>query len=277
LDKYTSLKQDVTQKEKTLELKLASLNELKEELNFEQETVAKLATDKNKELVKYEASINENTNLSAKYSSKLEEQEDVIEGLLEAERIRIEAEQKAEEERRKKEEERLRLEAEKAAEAAKAANTGDTNDTSGSNNTSGNNGSLDSTYSGDFIWPVPTCGRITSTFGNREQPTAGASSYHKGIDIGASSGSEIVAAASGIVAISDYSVSAGNYIMLSHGNGIFTVYMHCSKLLVSVGDEVKQGEEIALVGSTGVSTGSHLHFGVSIDGVYVNPQDYVSY
>jgi murein DD-endopeptidase MepM/ murein hydrolase activator NlpD len=123
---------------------------------------------------------------------------------------------------------------------------------------------------------VPSSSRITSSFGNRSQPTAGASTYHKGIDIGAPTGSTIVASKSGSVVIASYSVSAGNYIMLSHGSGIYTVYMHCSQLLVSVGDEVKQGQTIGKVGSTGYSTGSHLHFGISIDGNYVNPQNYVS-
>ncbi len=268
LDKYTELKQDVIEKEDVLETKLAKLNELKEELTYEQETVERLAEDKNKELVKYDESISETQSLSAEYSSKLVEQEEVIEELLEAERLRIEAERKAEEERKKKEEEeRLRLEQEQAANAGN-------NNASQSND---NSGSSDNSFSGDFIWPVPSSGRITSTFGNRDQPTAGASTYHKGLDIGAPTGSKIIAAAGGTVTTASYNVSAGNYIMISHGDGIYTVYMHCSKLLVSVGDQVSQGEEIALVGSTGVSTGSHLHFGVSSNGSYVNPQNYVSY
>lgn len=128
-----------------------------------------------------------------------------------------------------------------------------------------------------YKWPVPSSSRITSYFGNRDQPTEGASTYHKGIDIGAPAGTKIIAAASGSVLVSAYSVSAGNYIMLSHGSGIYTVYMHCSKLLVSVGDTVSQGSVIAEVGSTGYSTGSHLHFGISVNGGYVNPLNYVSY
>ena len=72
-----------------------------------------------------------------------------------------------------------------------------------------------------------------------------------------------------------YNVAAGNYIMISHGNGVYTVYMHCSRLLVSVGQSVNQGDVIALVGSTGVSTGPHLHFGVNVNGSYVNPMNYV--
>ena len=128
----------------------------------------------------------------------------------------------------------------------------------------------------NFVWPCPSSGRITSGFGGRTSPTEGASSNHQGIDIGASSGSDIIAAADGTVTISTYSYSAGNYIMINHGGGVSTVYMHCSKLLVSAGETVKKGQVIAKVGSTGYSTGPHLHFGVRLNGSYVNPSKYVS-
>ena len=127
-----------------------------------------------------------------------------------------------------------------------------------------------------FTWPVPASHKITSYFGYRGQPTSGASTYHQGIDIGASTGTGIVAANSGTVVTAAYSTSAGNYIMISHGNGIYTVYMHCSQLLVSKGQSVSKGEKIALVGSTGISTGPHLHFGVSVNGTYVDPLNYVN-
>ena len=126
-----------------------------------------------------------------------------------------------------------------------------------------------------FLWPCPSSRRITSYFGPREQPTAGASTNHKGIDIGAGYGSAIIASAAGRVTTATYSSSAGNYVVISHGNGISTVYMHCSALYVSVGQTVSQGETIAAVGSTGYSTGNHLHFGVIVNGSYVNPLGYV--
>lgn len=128
----------------------------------------------------------------------------------------------------------------------------------------------------NFIWPCPAGNKITSGFGDRESPTEGASSHHQGIDISAASGSQIKAAASGTVTISTYSYSAGNYAMIYHGGGVYTVYMHCSELLVTAGQEVKQGQVIARVGSTGYSTGPHLHFGVRVNGSYVNPVKYVS-
>ena len=130
--------------------------------------------------------------------------------------------------------------------------------------------------SSGFMWPCPASHRITSTFGNRTAPVAGASTYHKGIDIGASSGSAIVAAASGRVTTSAYSSSAGNYVVISHGNGISTVYMHASARYVSEGDVVSKGQTIAAVGTTGFSTGLNLHFGVIVNGSYVNPLGYVN-
>ena len=128
---------------------------------------------------------------------------------------------------------------------------------------------------GTFIWPLKVSGRISSYFGPRTSPTAGASSYHKGIDIAAPTGTHIIASAGGTVVTATYSSSAGNYVMISHGNRMYTVYMHCSRLAVSEGDSVTQGQLIAYVGSTGISTGAHLHFGVSKNGEYVNPFEYV--
>lgn len=136
----------------------------------------------------------------------------------------------------------------------------------------GNSGRI---LSGGLIWPCPDSKRITSNFGSRKSPTKGASTYHEGIDIGAPTGTKVIAAASGEVVISKYSYSGGNYIMIDHGSGIFTVYMHLSKRSVDVGVEVKQGQKIGEVGSTGYSTGPHLHFGIRKNGKYVNPLTFV--
>ncbi len=129
---------------------------------------------------------------------------------------------------------------------------------------------------GSLRWPLNISGRISSGFGKRESPTAGASTYHRGLDIAAPSGTPIVAAAGGKVVTAAYSSSAGNYVMISHGNSLYTVYMHCSRLVVKEGDAVGAGQVIAFVGSTGISTGPHLHFGVSKNGSYVDPKIYVS-
>lgn len=137
-------------------------------------------------------------------------------------------------------------------------------------------GEVDNPYSGGaFTWPCPSSTRITSDYGPRTSPTAGASSNHKGIDIGASYGAAIVAAADGKVKAATYSSTAGNYVMIDHGGGLYTVYMHASSLNVSVGQTVSAGDTIAYVGSTGISTGNHLHFGVSLNGSYVSPWSYL--
>lgn len=128
---------------------------------------------------------------------------------------------------------------------------------------------------GAFTWPCPSSTRITSEYGNRLSPTSGASSTHKGIDIGASHGADIVAAADGVVKAATFSSSAGNYVMIDHGGGLYTVYMHASSLNVSQGQTVSAGQVIAKVGSTGISTGNHLHFGVSLNGSYVSPWGYL--
>ena len=136
--------------------------------------------------------------------------------------------------------------------------------------------SLPSEYSGGkFLWPTPGCYTISSQFGYRIHPLTGTRRLHGGIDIACASGSSVYAGASGVVSISEYSSSAGNYIMINHGGGLSTVYMHNSKLLVKVGDHVKKGQRIALSGSTGWSTGPHLHFGVRKNGTYVNPIPYL--
>ncbi len=133
------------------------------------------------------------------------------------------------------------------------------------------------TYNGGtFTWPAPGYSTITSGYANRVDPITGEpNAYHNGIDIGAPYGSDIVAAHDGVVAWAYYSQTAGNFIGIDHGDGLYTVYMHCSKLLVSENQTVKAGETIGLVGSTGRSTGPHLHFGVRLNGEYVNPMEYL--
>ena len=117
-----------------------------------------------------------------------------------------------------------------------------------------------------------TGGIITSRFGSRESIR---SSPHRGMDIAASYGAPIKAAAGGTVTLSGWNGSYGYCIKISHGNGTETVYGHCSKLIAKVGQKVSQGQVIAKVGSTGNSTGNHLHFEVRKNGVLYNPQNYV--
>lgn len=129
---------------------------------------------------------------------------------------------------------------------------------------------------GMFKWPAPSYTKISSEYGNRTHPTLGVVLFHNGLDMAAPGGSKILAAYDGRVVAADYSATMGNYIMIDHGDNLYTVYMHASALYVSKGDVVIKGEHIAAVGSTGRSTGNHLHFSVRLNGSYVNPWNYFS-
>ena len=239
LDQYAAVKDGIADDKAQLEKEKAELVVLQEQTTSKKNSVETLVNEKSAELKKVNSQIGTKTAQVEAYEKDIKAQEDKIK--------QIEAEIKRQEE-----------EARKKAEAA------------------GQKYNTVSIGNIKFIWPCPSSSRITSGFGGRESPTEGASSNHQGIDIGAPTGSNIVAAADGTVTISTYSYSAGNYIMLNHGGGVSTVYMHCSQLLVSAGDTVKQGQVIAKVGSTGYSTGPHLHFGVRLNGSYVNPAKCVS-
>lgn len=125
---------------------------------------------------------------------------------------------------------------------------------------------------GDFAWPVPEFkGYISSYFGSRISPITGKPEFHNGLDIPAPYGVDVLAAASGIVIRSNYSSSYGNVIIINHGDGFVSLYAHNSQLLVQVGDQVTQGQVIAKIGSTGWSTGNHLHFSIQKDGEWIDP------
>lgn len=122
---------------------------------------------------------------------------------------------------------------------------------------------------------VPVHGRITSEYGNRTNPVSGEYLMHSGVDIAADMGTEIRAAYNGVVSKTDSDNVSGNYISLVHTDGSETTYCHCSKIVAKEGDVVRAGETIALVGSTGRSTGPHLHFQIKIDGSTVDPLLYL--
>jgi len=128
---------------------------------------------------------------------------------------------------------------------------------------------------GEMAWPVPASTRITSQFGYRMHPILRVSKLHTGIDIGVASGSDIVAANAGKVIRAAWNNSYGYMIIVDHGGGIATLYAHNSKLLVANGDIVTRGQVIAKAGSTGMSTGPHLHFEVRVNGEYKNPMSYL--
>ena len=128
---------------------------------------------------------------------------------------------------------------------------------------------------GMFTWPAPSYTRISDEYGNRQHPILGIQQFHNGLDMAAPGGSSILAAYDGKVVAATYSNSMGNYIMIDHGDSLYTIYMHASALYVSKGAEVSKGDKIAAVGSAGRSTGNHLHFSVRLNGNYVNPWNYL--
>ncbi len=130
-----------------------------------------------------------------------------------------------------------------------------------------------------FLFPLAVNSqafRISSAYGTRKDPFTGKQATHNGIDIPADYGTKIYASKSGTVTRSEYTASFGNVVVVYHGDGVSTLYAHCSSRNVKVGDIVERGDVIARVGSTGRSTGNHLHFCVLIDGVYVDPLKYIS-
>ena len=141
-----------------------------------------------------------------------------------------------------------------------------------------NNIDADIQYTGgEMLWPVAISGTaITSGYGVREHPIQGIVKEHTGIDIGNTPlGAPVVAAADGIVTYAGWLGGYGNCVMINHGDGVVTLYGHGNKILTSVNTEVKQGDVIMEVGSTGNSTGPHLHFEVRVNGNYTNPLSYV--
>ncbi|MBR6396246.1 MAG: peptidoglycan DD-metalloendopeptidase family protein [Lachnospiraceae bacterium] len=247
LEKYNKACEEVAATESKIEKQIADMSVMQEELEVEKAANEKLAAEKVAQIEEYNRLIAEADEEKAAVLTKIDDKQDLID------KIEAEIRRKEEEERaRKAEAERQRLSEETKANAEKLLN-------------------------GGFIWPLDDYSRISSYFGYREEVMAGSGTFHSGIDIPAPQGTPIHAAASGTVAAAGWHWSMGNYVMVYHGGDIYTVYMHSSKLLVSEGDSVKQGDTVALVGTTGMSTGPHLHFSIKLNGNYVNPLNYVSY
>lgn len=239
LEEYQNTQETIAETQEILKKEYEEIAKLEEQVKAEKQAVAALEAAKKGELADVSEDLADAEQIAKVYEEEIKAQNEVIAQI-------------------------------RAAQQQQANNAGNSANAGG-----GSGGGQTVQGTGSMLWPCPSSHKITSDYGPRESPTAGASTNHKGIDIGAAYGADIVAADSGVVIVSTYSNSAGNYIVIDHGNGICTVYMHASSRLVSVGNTVTRGQVIAKVGSTGYSTGNHLHFGVTVNGSYVNPWGYV--
>lgn len=128
-----------------------------------------------------------------------------------------------------------------------------------------------------FDYALPVSGYSSSGFGYRLHPIRNVVKFHYGTDVAANSGDDVLAFADGVVAATGYDAAGyGNYVILDHGDGWRSLSAHCSRVLVAAGQTVRRGDRIALVGATGAATGPHLHFELTKDGVYVNPEYYLN-
>lgn len=278
LERYNATKLQVQDAEALLTAQLEEMNALKESREFELAQVEELIQAKAAELEALATSIGVDEEMLFMYWDEIVTMGADIEELEkkeaeriaeeerkrkeEEERLRREAEErerkrKEEEERKKKEEEEKKRQEELLAEMRR-------------------NQDIE-----NMLWPVPKSGRITSDYGYRNAPVAGASTFHQGIDIGVGNLSradrDVVAALAGTVTKTGYNYSAGNYVVIDHGNGLVTKYYHAYKVYVKVGQYVERGEEIMEAGTTGYSSGPHLHFGVYINGTSIDPLKYIDY
>ena len=256
LNKLVKTKNDIAEYQQTLKDDLADVEKVKADLETKQADLDDVISQKNAEINKYSDDVEMQKALAAEYAKQESELDDKLAELARQEQQRLEEERKQRE-----------------AEQQQQDNNGGSDNSGSDSDNSGSNNGGSTTGSGQFIWPVS--GPITDYFGPRESPTAGASSNHMGIDIGCSYGVPIAAADAGVVMVAEWGESGGNYVMIDHGNGFVTMYLHNSSLAVSVGDVVSQGQTIAYAGSTGYSTGTHCHFSVFLNGSYVNPLDYL--
>ena len=147
----------------------------------------------------------------------------------------------------------------------------------GGSSSGGTSGSSGGSSGGSGGWLVPcSYTSITSPFGNRNSPTSGASTYHQGVDLDTGTGDPVYASRAGVVTVAGWGRAAGNYVQINHQDGFSSIYMHLSSYCVSAGQIVSAGQLIGATGATGITTGDHLHFGISYNGVYVNPCNYVA-
>lgn len=262
LNKMKKTKEKIASAKSTLVTEKKNLQTIQAQQKSDQTKLTNLSESKQQELKNYEALIAHNEATSDELEAEISAQEKRVASAEEQRKKQAAAEQASREAAAKKQQA-----------ASSNSSTSNTSSNTGSNTTdtsnSENSGSSGTVSGGGFTWPLPGHTTISSGYGYR------GSEFHKGIDISASAGTTIVAAGSGTVEWANYSTTAGNWIGINHGNGVYSVYMHMSALLVSAGTKVSAGQSIGLVGNTGASQGNHLHFAVRKNGAYVNPWDYL--
>lgn len=291
LTELDNTRKEIERLEAQLEAQKAELEDLKSQEEAKQEELQMVMDAKYQELAALGVSMDEVASSIYNTEAEIAATNQILEDIRRAEeeaarKAAEEAAKKAAEEEAKKQQAAQQQQNNSQNNSTPDSNTGSSNTNSGSQTTpdasvpdssgSGSSGSSSGggTATGSLMWPCAG-GYISSPYGGRVSPTAGASSNHKGIDIAAGSGTAIYAADGGVVTTSSYSTARGYYIVVSHGNGMSTLYQHCSAIYASAGQTVSQGQVIAAVGSTGYSTGPHLHFEVLINGVNVDPQNYI--
>ena len=247
---------ELKESEAILDAKRAEADEILAELNADKRALDALEDEWEAEEAKLSAEI---AAAEVEYTKALKAEE--------------EARRKAEEERKRREEE----EKKKQEEANKKPGNGGSNN-SGSNNGGGSNDSGSS--GGSFVsgegWARPCSWRkLTSPYGYRIHPTTGQYKFHNGVDLANDQGTPIYAARSGRVTVATYGGTYGNYVTINHGDGYSSLYAHMTRYVVHKGDTVKRGQLIGYMGSTGRSTGPHLHFSIFYNGSSVNPMNYI--
>ncbi len=221
------------------------------------EYVEELIAIKKVAMEEYEEKIGANHELLEEYLEKIEKQEMTVEEAI------------------KEQEEELRKQQEAAQNKPKP--TPNPNLPSSGYNNAADVPKTDETDPSKMIWPLPGDPEVGDGFGPRIPPIKGASTFHKGVDIGGKLGAQIVASLAGKVVRASWNSTGGNHVYIDHGNGYLTRYLHMSQILVKEGQYVQQGQVIGLVGNTGVSTAPHLHFSVYKNNVAVDPMLYIKY
>lgn len=259
LNHLKSLIKELRAARKELKKERDRLEELKKDQEKQQDDLLELLNKKQKDIDSFEDKIKESSLKEKAYLLDIQEQDRIIEQAEKEAALKRQRELE-----RKKKEEELKKQKEQKKQKIEIIET----DNRKNDRDRGKSGK-------GFVWPCPNYSRISSEYGYRKHPTLKVRKMHNGIDMAASVGTGIVAAMAGEVLEAGYNSTMGYYVIIDHGNNLLTIYMHCAKLKTKKGASVSAGQSIATVGSTGRSTGAHLHFGIKVNGKYVNPRKYL--